>query len=452
MKYDSFSLKIEGIEVSQYIKQGSFSLNLDANYNNTCDFTLTRSIEEEDFPLPQLGQDVEIEIIYEGIKMVISRGIITRINKKKIESGIGTDKKLEFGITCSSYNNSIPSRRVISEDKIYDNVFAGDIVKELLNEYLVPEGICPEVDYIDDGTQLVEYDIYANTKTVAEVLDDLASQSKYIWFIDYNKKLTFAQKPKEIVRYWKTINENDENTLIKSYPFLEVEVEESTDDYRNRQIVVGGLGDDGYIVQSVKEDTEEINRMKNQTGGTGIWEAIESATDIDLQVKADTKAEYLLNKNVKIKTNITITTLWPVIPGGLMAVGLPILGIFGRYFVESVSISEFAPEELLYELKLTQKKIYEEEDLPLNLDTEDEVVDYFKNKFEKIKNLTNQKVTEELKKIDSTISKVYVSSGGMIIYRRDGSQTSYSLSRDGQNRITNITNQNNGVSTDIHWD
>lgn len=448
MKYDSFSIKIEGTEMSQYIKQGSFSLNLDANYNNTCNFTLTRSIEEEDFPLPGLGQDVEIEIIYTDVNIIRSLGIITRINKRKIEAGLGTDKKIEFEITCSSYNNSIPSRRVISEDKIYDNVFAGDIVKELLNEYLVPEGISSEVDYIDDGTQLVEYDIYANTKTVAEVLDDLASQSKYIWFIDFNKKLTFAQKPKSIVRYLKSINENDEN----GYPIMEAEIEESTDDYRNRQIVTGGLGDDGYIVQSVKEDTEEIDRMKNQTGGTGIWEAIESATDIDTQTKADTKAEFFLNKYGKMKTNITITTIYPVNPGGLMAVNLPTIGISGRYFVETVSISDFAPEELLYELKLSHKKIVEEENLPIILDTSDEFVDYFKDKFQKIENLTSQKVTEELKKIDSTISAVYVSNGGMMIYRRDGSQTSYSLSRDGQNRITNITNQNNGVSTDIYWD
>lgn len=446
MKYDSFSLKIEGTEMSQYIKQGSFSLNLDANYNNTCDFTLTRSIEEEGFPLPQLGQDVEIEILYTNVNVVKSLGIITRINKKKIESGLGTDKKLEFEITCSSCN-TILSRRVVSTDKIYDNVNAGDIVKELLNEYLVFEGISSETDYINNGILLTEYDIYANTKTVAEVLDDLASQSKYIWFIDFDKKLTFAQKPKGIVRYWKTISESDEN----SYPFMEAEIEESTDDYRNRQIVTGGLGDDGYIVQSVKEDTEEIDKIKNQTGGTGIWEAIESATDIDIQTKADAKAEFLLNKYGKMKTNITITTLYPVNPGGLMAISLPSLGIIGRYYVESVSISDFAPEELLYELKLTQKKVYEEEDLPIVLDTSDEFVDYFKNKFQKIENLTSQKVTEELKKIDSTISKVYVSSGGMIIYRRDGSQTSYSLTRDGQNRITNITNQNTGASTDIYW-
>lgn len=446
MKYDSFSLKIEGTEMSQYIKQGSFSLNLDANYNNTCDFTLVQNIGEEGFPLPQLGQDVEIEIIYTDINIVKSLGIITRMNKKKIEAGLGTDKKLEFEITCSSCN-TIPSRRVVSTDKIYDNVNAGDIVKELLNEYLVFEGISSETDYIDNGILLTEYDIYANTKTVAEVLDDLASQSKYIWFIDFDKKLTFAQKPKGIVRYWKTISESDEN----SYPFMEAEIEESTDDYRNRQIVTGGLGDDGYIVQSVKEDTEEIDKIKNQTGGTGIWEAIESATDIDIQTKADAKAEFLLNKYGKMKTNITITTLYPVNPGGLMAISLPSLGIIGRYYVESVSISDFAPEELLYELKLTQKKVYEEEDLPIVLDTSDEFVDYFKNKFQKIENLTSQKVTEELKKIDSTISKVYVSSGGMIIYRRDGSQTSYSLTRDGQNRITNITNQNTGASTDIYW-
>lgn len=446
MKYDSFSLKIEGNEVYQYIKQGSFSLNLDANYDNTCSFTLVRTVEEEGFPCPLLGQDVEIEIIYEGVKMVRSRGIITRINKKKIESGLGTDKKLEFEITCSSYQ-TLPNRRVVSEDKIYDEKLAGDIVKELLEEYLVPEGILPEKDYIDDGIQLVEYDIYANTKTVAEVLDDLASQSKYIWFIDYNKKLTFAQKPKEIVRYWKTINENDK----KSYPFLEVEVEESTDDYRNRQIVVGGLGDDGYVVQSIKEDAEEIDRMKNKTGGTGIWEAIESATDIDIQEKADTKAEYLLNKNGKMKTNITITTLWPVIPGGLMAVGLPSLGIFGRYFVESVSISEFAPEELLYELKLTQKKIYEEEDLPLNLDTSDEVVDYFKDKFKKIDDLTSQKVTEILQKYDRTISTVEVTREKMIIYHRDGSKIHYKLKRNVLNQIEKIINLQNNVELTIKW-
>ncbi|GLI51355.1 hypothetical protein TSYNTROOL_14410 [Tepidanaerobacter syntrophicus] len=447
MKYDSFSLKIEGNEVYQYIKQGSFSLNLDANYDNTCSFTLVRTIEEEDFTLPQLGQDVEIEIIYTGVNIVKSLGIITRINKRKIEAGTGTDKKLEFEITCSSYNNSILSRRVVSEDKTYDEKFAGDIVKELLNEYLIPEGISSETDYIDNGIQLAEYDIYANTKTVAEILDDLASQSKYIWFIDFNKKLTFAQKPKGIVRYLKSINENDEN----GYPIMEAEIEESTDDYRNRQIVTGGLGDDGYIVQSVKEDTEEIDRMKNQTGGTGIWEAIESATDIDTQAKADTKAEFLLNKYGKMKTNITITTLYPVNPGGLMAVNLPSIGISGRYFVETVSISDFAPGELLYELKLTQKKVYEEEDLPIVLDTSDEFVDYFKNKFEKIENLTNQKVTEELKKIDNSIISVFIGEGGMVIVRRDGSQTSLSFTKDGENRITNITNNNNGKSIGIGW-
>lgn len=447
MKYDGFSLKIEGIEVSQYIKQGSFSLNLDANYNDTCSFTLVRTIEEEGFPLPLLGQDVEIEILYTDVNVIKSLGIITRINKKKIESGLGTDKKLEFEITCSSYNNLIPSRRVVSEDKMYDNVFAGDIVKELLNKYLVPEGISPEVDYIDDGIQLVEYDIYANTKTVAEVLDDLASQSKYIWFIDYNKKLTFAQKPKYIVRYLKSINENDEN----GYPIMEVEIEESTDDYRNRQIVIGGLGDDGYIVQSVKEDAEEIDRMKNQTGGTGIWEAIESATDIDIQEKADTKAEFLLNKYGKMKTDITITTLYPINPGGLMDVNLPSLGIIGRYFVESVSISDFAPNELLYELKLTHKKVYEEEDLPIVIDTSDEFVDYFKEKFEKLKNLTNQKVTEEFRKIDSDIISVNISDSGMIIVKKDGSQTNLSFIRNEKNKITNITNNSTGKSIKIYW-
>lgn len=447
MKYDSFSLKIEGVEMSQYIKQGSFSLNLDANYNNTCNFTLTRSIEEEDFPLPGLGQDVEIEIIYTDVNIIRSLGIITRINKRKIEAGLGTDKKIEFEITCSSYNNSIPSRRVISEDKIYDNVFAGDIVKELLNEYLVPEGISSETDYIDNGIQLAEYDIYANTKTVAEILDDLASQSKYIWFIDFNKKLTFAQKPKSIVRYLKSINENNEN----GYPIMEAEIEESTDDYRNRQIVTGGLGDDGYIVQSVKEDTEEIDRMKNQTGGTGIWEAIESATDIDTQTKADTKAEFFLNKYGKMKTNITITTLWPVNPGGLLAVNLQSLGISGRYFVETVSISDFAPEELLYELKLSHKKIVEEEDLPIILDTSDEFVDYFQEKFKKLENLTNQKVTEEFQKIDSNIISVNINDSGMIIIKKDGSQTNLSFIRNENNKIINITNNSTGKSIEIYW-
>ncbi|WP_416199103.1 MAG: hypothetical protein ACFWUA_05240 [Sporanaerobacter sp.] len=448
MKYNSFSLKIEGQEVSTFIKDGSFRLTLDANYNNTCDFTLTRAIDSniEGFAPPVLGQDVEITVIYNNITIIKSIGIITRINKRKIEAGLGIDKKLEFNITCSAYN-TIPSRRVVATEKVYDNVYAGDIVKELLTEYLVAEGISAEIDYIDNGLQLLEYDIFANTKTVAEVLDDLASQSHYIWYIDYNKKLVFKNTYAETIMYRKNLI--TETTDIE---FLEAEIEETTDDYRNRQIVVGGLGDDGYIVQSIKEDIEEISKMKTQTGGTGIWEVIENATDIDLQEKADAKAEFLLNKYGKIKTEMTVTILYPVKPGGLISVNLPTLGIdYNRYFVETVNISDFAPDELLFELKLVHKKIFEEEDLPIILDTEDEFTDYFKEKFGKIENLTNQKVTEEFQKIDSSIVNVVISDGGMVIIRRDGSQTSLSFTKDGENRITNITNNNNGKSIGIGW-
>lgn len=445
MKYDSFSLKIEGVEMSQFIKQGSFRLNLDANYNNTCDFILTRSIDEG-FAPPTLGQDVEIIIEYTGITTIKSLGIITRINRRKIQAGLGVDKKLEFSITCSSYN-TIPSRRVVREEKIYDEKFAGDIVKELLLEYLVPEGISPETDYIDDGIQLLEYDIFANTKTVAEVFNDLASQSKYIWFINSDKKLTFANTYKEIVRYRKYIQETNPDSM----EFLEAEVEETTDDYRNRQIVIGGLGDDGYMVQSIEEDVNEIDRMKAQTGGTGLWENIESATDIDMQIKADAKAEFLIAKYGKMNLDISVTTFYPVKPGGLMPVDLPSIGVpTNRYFVESVSISDFAPDELYFEVKLSHKKIVEEEDLPIILDTSDEFVDYFQEKFKKLENLTNQKVTEEFQKIDSSIINVVISDGGMVIIRRDGSQTSLSFTKDGENRITNITN-NNGKSIGIGW-
>lgn len=446
MKYDSFSLKIEGVEVSQYIKQNTFSLTLNANYDNTCDFTLIRSMQEEAFPLPRLGQDVEIKIEYNNNTTIKSLGIITRISKRKI--GLGADKKLEFAITCSSYN-TIPKRRVVSEQKMYDEVKAGDIVKELLEEYLVKEGISPDVDYIEDGIELLEYDIFANTKTVAEVLDDLASQSKYIWYIDTNKKLTFASQPKEIVRYTEVI---DENKTTNSIDIIEAEVEETTDDYRNRQILVGGVGDDGYIVYSIAEDEEEIERMRTLTGGTGIWEAIETATDIDIQEKADARAEFLLDKYGKMKLDINITTLHPIIPGGLLFIHLPSVGIdANRYYVDSVTVTDFAYRELLFELKVTHRKVYEDAEVPIIVDTEDEVVDYFEDKFKQIENLANQRITEILQKYDRTISAVKVTREKMIIYRRNGSEIHFRLDRDARNRIKKITNEQNNATLDITW-
>jgi hypothetical protein len=448
MKYNSFSLKIEDVEVSQYIKQSTFSLTLNANYDNTCDFTLTRSMQEEAFPLPLLGQDVEIKIEYDNNTIIRSLGIITRISKRKIEAGLGTDKKLEFAITCSSYN-TIPKRRVVAEQRLYDEVKAGDIVKELLEKYLVQEGILPDTDYIEDGIDLMEYDIFANTKTVAEVLDDLASQSKYIWYIDTNKKLTFAHQPKEIVQYTEVI---DESGTTNSIDILEAEVEETTDDYRNRQILVGGLGDDGYVVYSVAEDEEEIERMKTQTGGTGIWEAIETATDIDIQEKADARAEFLLNKYGKMKLDANITTLHPIIPGGLLSIYLPSIGInANRYYVDSVTVTDFAPEELLFELKVTHRKIYEDAEVPIIVDTEDEVVDYFEDKFKQIENLTNQRVTEILRQYDRTISAIKVTREKMIIYRRNGDEIHFKLDRDARNRIKKIINEQNDASLDITW-
>lgn len=448
MKYDSFSLQIEGIEMSQFIQQGSFSLNLDAKYDNTCDFTLTRSMEEEGFPLPVLGQDVKIEIMYENINYIKSIGIITRISKRKIQSGLGSDKKLEFSITCSSYN-TIPKRRVVTEQRLYDEVYAGDIVKELLEKYLVPEGILPDIDYIEDGIDLMEYDIFANTKTVAEVLDDLASQSKYIWYIDANKKLTFAHQPKEIVRYQSVVNEAGTGNSID---ILEAEVEETTDDYRNRQIVIGGLGDDGYIVSAAVEDEEEIDRMKNQTGGTGIWEAIESATDMDIQEKVDKRAEYLLDKHGKMKMNVSIATFHPFNPGGLLPIYLPSIGIdANQYYVESVTVTDFAPEELLFELQVTHRKVVEDAEVPIIIDTEDEVVDYFEQKFEQIENLANQRITEILQKYDKTISAIEVTREKMIIHRRNGSEIHFSLDRDARNRIKKIINEQNDATLDITW-
>jgi len=338
----AYSVWIEGVDKTSMVGAGSLRLSFRSTYDNSCTLIILTTAAGY---IPDVGQDIQVK----EDSVVIWGGVIKSLTVDKLQSGLGTDKKLEITVSSDGYK-SIPSRRTVN--LTYDQKTAGFVV-DAIATILSTEGIT--AGSINAGASVVgengEYD--AICKSCAEVLDDMATASGYIWYIDEDKNLSFFE-PNVVVSAAHDIVEGGAFTdfAIESY-------EIGLDPYANKVFVRGGIGDDGVVVSAYAEDTTEQTARIASEGGTGVYGAVITDTNIYTTADAQAAADIALRRNGVIPRTLVISSgtndWWP---GTKLKVNLPTLGLAAdTYFlIEDVTLEDVDGINLRSRITATSRK------------------------------------------------------------------------------------------------
>lgn len=338
----AYSVWIEGTDRTALLRAGSLRCTFRSNYDNSCTFALDTTAAGY---LPDVGQDV---VVKNG-STTIWGGVIKTLTLDKLEPGTGTGKRVEVTVSSDGYR-SIPSRRTVNYT--YDQKSAGYIVGQIAT-VLSGEGVAAGT--INAGADPVgeggEYD--AICKSCAEILDDIASASGYMWYIDEDKHLHFFDN---------NIVLTAAHHLVEGAAFVDFDIEEyeiGLDPYANKVFVRGGIGDDGLVVQAVVEDTTEQTARAASEGGTGVYGAVINDTNISTTSDATAAATTALKRNGVIPRTLVFTTgaldYWP---GTKMTVNLPTLGLSSNtyFLIEEVELFDLDGINLRSRIRATSRK------------------------------------------------------------------------------------------------
>lgn len=207
-------LRIGGDDtVAKYLQIFEYSIQKELNARDTFDCTLITN----DGYRPRIGD--EIVLTCNGVRQFAGT-----INDKE-EKFLAESEALwrSIHLTATDWNQILDRRTAVAA---YEQTWAGDIVKNLIDRHLAVEGITAGA--IEPGLVLVRANW--NHEPIATVLDDLAKDVGYYWFVDYYKRLHFL--PREAATAPFSLNET--NSRVRDFT-----VRESRNDYRNTQIIKG---------------------------------------------------------------------------------------------------------------------------------------------------------------------------------------------------------------------
>lgn len=122
-------------------------------------------------------------------------------------------------------NHYLADKRIIA--KAYLNMTAGDIVQDIITNYLGIEGVTPGT--IQDGN-VISQAIF-NYVPITTALNSLADQAGFWWSIDFSKALQFQDRNSVISPWVATGEDIQANSLT---------VARNNPNYRNKQYIKGG--------------------------------------------------------------------------------------------------------------------------------------------------------------------------------------------------------------------
>ncbi|SMC39433.1 LamG-like jellyroll fold domain-containing protein [Papillibacter cinnamivorans] len=340
-----YSIYIKGTDKTDLYKVGSLSISKGADNRSSCSLSLLTTAAYCDV----IGQDLQVK---DGSDVIFG-GVIKTASISKLEPGTGSSVKLRLDITSNGYGD-IPARRTTTA--VFTNKTAGDIVTYMVNEVLNYAGANDQIGTgtINDGATLAEY--AAVCKTVKDILDELADASGYKWYIDDNRDLHFVEED--------TVTDAAHD-IAEGGAFTDYELESlesSLDNYRNKQFVKGGAGEDGNNIQIVVEDSTEISARQTSEGSdysSGIYGNVIDDSNITNETTATNAAENALKKYGVAPATLTFTSFtndW--VSGTKLKVNLPTFGISSDeyYLIEEVSIRDTDGVNLQSTVTATRRK------------------------------------------------------------------------------------------------
>lgn len=350
----AYTVNIGGVDKTSLVLAKTLNIRLGANHRDSASFVIKTKAGTF---MPRAGQPVTIEDAG-----TVFAGLIESAPQTKVAALDGDSTDIYISVTTAGLN-VIPYRRVGSGT--YTAEDAGNIVSDMITSYLSAEGITAGT--ITAGANL-DYD--ATDKTIGTILDELASASGYQWYIDTAKALHFVQD----ISISAAAHDLVEGGAFTDY--RQVSVTEQTDQYRNRQIIRGGIKSDGTTLSYTTEDAAEIVARAAIEGGSGIYENVYYDGNIVSDTVAAAVATNLLKKYGLIPLAISFesySTDWR--PATKLKVNMPSFGISSdRYFlIESVTMQDISDNRLRVSVSGVSKDTSDFSTQP-----SDDYVDYFK--------------------------------------------------------------------------
>jgi hypothetical protein len=202
------SLYITIAETTSSILNSSLTINDNINARSTSRFiwdtTATVSV----------GQ--EVIITNDGTR--VFGGTIDTFVKRPLYPGA---TQIRYDVTCIDYNQLADRKRVAVS---YENKSAFYIVNDIVNSYLSAESVTTGT--MQTGVNISKATF--NRKTAAECFDYIKNSTGLNWNIDYTKELSLFYR------------EDYTGTSLTEADILDIEVENTRQEYRNRQFIRAG--------------------------------------------------------------------------------------------------------------------------------------------------------------------------------------------------------------------
>ena len=280
-------INILGEAKTAYYEGGTVDLNRSSKANNTCGVTF---VTQASTYLPQVGQDIKV---YDNDSNLYFGGIISKVAHSEFTGGNSSDALVRSSLYSDGYN-SIPERRTITAS--FSTSYAGDIVKYILNNVLNDDTYSENLSTggnIENGAYYTQYN--KGISSVKEILDQLADASGFTWYIDNDKALNFEAETT-------TPAAAHEIMSTGSYKnFYDVQIANSLSNYRNKQYVIGDVGEDGIaVVGMVQESTGFTARQAIEGGSTwssGVYGNVIQDSNVKTTADAVTLATNELKQN-----------------------------------------------------------------------------------------------------------------------------------------------------------
>jgi hypothetical protein len=277
---------IEGEDKTEYLEKDTLSITDTLNEVDTCSFGLIGSAK------PIVGQEVEI-YKYDGSNFIKQFGGEI-ISAEQSRTGIA---KYRYSVECNDYSESAKKKLVV---ETYENMYVGEIIKDLVNNYAEELGTF----YVDNGNLLAKYQF--NYRYPFDCITELAGLMGWSWYVDIDRNIHFFSNTTNVAPYTLTDNRAD-----AEYQNLTIMPDKTQ--LRNKIIIRGGYYlSEAYTQERVADGTQTSFNLDYE-GYAPVTVYVDSGAGYVLKTlgidNIDTGKDFVFNFTEKVVKNQDHATL-----------------------------------------------------------------------------------------------------------------------------------------------
>ena len=173
---------VNGVSVLAYAAESSVRISSTINSRSTASFMLRDTTGALDVAV---GRSVQM---YDAVATSVFGGTVEEVRKRILDDNTG----VELQLSCVSHEQRLDKRVV--QSKIYTDTNCGAVVADLITSFADGEGIFLDGPSTVQAGADVDQIIYDYDRRLSDVLDELASLSGFVWWVDPDGYLFFVSR------------------------------------------------------------------------------------------------------------------------------------------------------------------------------------------------------------------------------------------------------------------